>query len=216
MDSEILNVPTVSDEVYKRIKNKIINGELRPGEKVTIRQIADTMGVSTMPVRESLKKLQVEGFVRYERRSVVISQLSIEEVEEIFKIRQRLEPLAIEWALPNIVEKDINLLRQIVMEMDENLEDKTAWERLNKKFHLNLYSYSNSHKLNQILTQVWGTVEPYMHIYLSSDSEYSLNSAQSDHYLMLDYIQNKQTENLIELTIKHLSNTCDDIVKKLK
>ncbi len=216
MEIEKLEVPTVSEEVYKHLKIKIIKGELSPGEKITIRQLADSMGVSTMPVRESLRKLEVEGFVRYERRSVVVNKLSTNEVREIFEIRKRIEGLAIEWAVPNLFDKDIAILKSILQEIDLNLNDEFEWERLNKKFHLTLYSYSKSKSLNKVLIQLWGNVEPYMHIYSSNNADYSVSNAQKDHYLMLSYIENNQIDKLIALTMKHLSNTCIDIIKQIE
>lgn len=216
MENKVLEVPTLSEEVYRHIRNQIIKGKLMPGEKVTIRQIAEMLGVSTMPVRESLKRLEVERFVRYERRSVIVNKLSANEVKEIFEIRKNLEKMAIEWALPNIKEQDLEELLAILEEMDTKLTDMFEWERLNKEFHLTLYSYSDSRALNQLLEQVWGSVEPYMHIFSSSISEDLLHSSQQEHYIMLQLIKNNEEKELISLTMEHLSYTCEKILTTIK
>lgn len=80
-------VPTLAQEVYSRLRESIMNGGFSPGEKNAMRKIAERYGVSTMPVREALNKLQMEGFVHFERRSIYFSQLSAKELIEIFKIR---------------------------------------------------------------------------------------------------------------------------------
>lgn len=211
--NQVLTVPTLSQEVYKHLRDKIIKGEFPPGEKISIRKIAEMYGVSTMPAREALNKLQSEGFIISKRRSTVVKQLSIKELVEIFMIRKTLEKMAVEWSLPNVGTKELNELETAVKEMD-HITDPGEWNQLNKQFHFHLYSYSNSAPLLELLEKMWGRVEPYMNIY-SSSSQHLLLS-QQEHYKMLELLRAQKLEELIHLTMDHIQKTCDVILEQIK
>jgi DNA-binding GntR family transcriptional regulator len=210
---QVVAVPTLAQEVYTRIRESVMNGDLSPGEKISIRKMAERYGVSTMPVREALNKLQSEGFVRFERRSIFVSQLSAKELVEIFQIRINLEKLAMEWSYPNIGEKEIEELTKLVKEMDEHIHSPVEWSGLNKQFHTKIYSYSTSKPMVEMLHAVWGRVDPYMNIY--STSSYYLSLSQKEHYQMIDYMKNKEIDSLLELTTHHIQKTCDAVLEKL-
>ncbi len=205
-------VPTVAQEVYKAIRNQIIRGEFAPGQKLSIRKLAELYGVSTMPVREALSKLESEGFVQFDRRSIIVNQLSTKELIEIFAIRKLLEKQAIEWATPNIRPSDLVLLENIIKEMDENIHSPFEWRRLNKTFHFELYSHAHSKPLSELLHQLWGRVESYMNIYSSSEH---LSSAQAEHYKMLELIKEEQLDDLTSLILEHIQITCDAIIEEM-
>jgi len=211
-----IRVPTVSQEVYKRLRNQIVTGELRPGQKVLIKDIAESYGVSTMPVRESFTKLESEGFISLSRRNAIIKQYSTKEVKEIFLIRKKLEIMAIEWAMENIDQSKIEELEGILKESDGKKTSTVEWGEMNKSFHLTLYSYANSKPLQKILENVWGMVESYMHIYASSESAvHSIHDARLEHYQMLTFLKEGKLEELKALTLNHLQKTCDVILHKL-
>ena len=102
METSAITVPTLAEEVYDRLRAGITGGDLPPGSRLSIRLLADRFSVSTMPVREALKRLQAEGFVVFERRSVTVVSLTAEELHQVFAVRLHLEQLAAEWALPRL------------------------------------------------------------------------------------------------------------------
>ncbi|WP_249900458.1 GntR family transcriptional regulator [Paenibacillus sp. PK3_47] len=213
MKSDHIQVTSINDEVYNRLKHQITHAQIAPGEKISIRQIAEAFGVSTMPVREALRKLQAEGFVHFETRSVIVRSLSQQEVKEIFAIRERLECLATEWAIGQVKPEDIEALRETLDAMDDKEVGLTDWQRMNREFHLQLYELSGSPKLIQLITNVWDMVEPYMHIYTSSVS--SLQTAQTQHHEMLKLVELGELEELLDWIRSHLSYTCEVILEAL-
>lgn len=208
-----LVVPTLSEEVYKHLRDKLIKGEFSPGEKISIRKIADMYGVSTMPAREALKRLQSEGFITAERRSTVVKRLSSKELIEIFMLRKTLEKMAIEWAFSNIGKIELASLENTVKEMDQKA-DPLEWNNLNKQFHFKLYSYSYSAPLLELLETTWGRVEPYMNIYASSS--HHIEVSQQEHYKMLELLAKMDLDGLIQLTMDHIQKTCDVILDDFK
>jgi DNA-binding GntR family transcriptional regulator len=214
MSSEMIKVSTVNKEVYDLLRFKISTGEIPPGERITLRTIAEEFGVSTMPVREAVRRLQAEGLLYFENRNVIIRQLSLEEVKQIFVIRGRLETLAIEWALPNVTEEDLFVLRKHLEKMDKQGLSFNDWEVLNRQFHLQLYHLSGSAPLQNLIKNVWDSVTPYMYIYSSSVT--SFEHSQSQHYRMLDFIGAKNTEQLLHLLLEHLNDTSAIILQSLE
>jgi DNA-binding GntR family transcriptional regulator len=168
MNHDVIKVPTVNKEVYEQFRYQISIGQLSPGEKITIRKIAEKFGVSTMPVREAIRRLQAEGFLNLERRSVTIRKLSLEEVKQMFIIRQRLETLALEWALSHIKEDDLKGLHEILKLMDNEHISYSEWQQMNRTFHLQLYEFSKSKQLNQLIKNIWDAVNPYMYIFTTT------------------------------------------------
>ncbi|RYM05744.1 GntR family transcriptional regulator [Sporolactobacillus sp. THM7-7] len=209
-----IKVLTLSNEVYRQLREKICTGEIPPGERITIRDIASKFEVSTMPVREAIRRLQAEGFLQIDKRCAVVRKLSLKELQEIFVIRKRLETLAIEWALPNVKDKDINELKNILDEFDKEDIDNIEWQRINRKFHLSIYELSMSKPLNQLVKNVWDSVTPYMHIYATSPSSYKFSKRQ--HSLMIEYIEENKKEQLIKILINHLDVTHESIVHNIK
>jgi DNA-binding GntR family transcriptional regulator len=212
--NNLIQVSTVNEEVYMRLREQITCGEIAPGTKISIRSIADEYGVSTMPVREAMRTLQAEGFLNIERRSVVVNELSLSEVKQIFTIRKNLESLAITWALPNVQPHDIDELREILIEMDKDNISHSEWQHLNKQFHLHFYNLSNSRHLIKLLENVWSSVTPYMFIYTYSVN--SLNFAQKQHYSLLKLIEEKKEMELTDLTMEHLDYTYRVILSALE
>lgn len=213
METEIIEVSSINDEVYTRLKNQIICAKIAPGERISIRQIAEAFGVSTMPVREALRKLQAEGFVHFEPRSVIVRKLSVRELNEIFFIRQRLEILAYELALPNVKKVDIKNLKKILTSMDKEDIDHAYWQQLNREFHFQFYKLSASSMLIQLIKNVWDMVEPYMHTCPFSVSE--LHFARNQHHEILNLIEQKNLPVLLELTQEHLQCTCRTIIERI-
>ena len=214
MIGEIIKVSTVNREVYEQLKCQIIVGDIPPGKQITIREIASKYGVSTMPVREAIRRLQAEGFLQFENRCVTVRELTLEELQQIFVIRQRLESLAMEWALPNINEVDVRKLRGILKNLDQENISYSEWMQLNRQFHLSIYKLSMSMPLQQLIVNVWDSITPYMYIYTSSVISYEFS--QKQHYLMLKLIEENNRQELISQLKEHLDDTCRTIMANLQ
>jgi DNA-binding GntR family transcriptional regulator len=213
MKADIIQLSSVSDEVYHRLRHQITHALIAPGERISLRQIAGAFGVSTMPVREALRKLEAEGFVQFETRSVIVQRLTAQEVREVFVVRRNLEILASEWAIRQVKSVDIERLRKILTAMNEQGIDHGNWQRLNREFHFQFYELSGSTLLMQLIRNVWDRIDPYMHIYTTFVT--SLHTAQGQHDKILEFIEHRDLPALLELTQTHLSYTCEIIVNAL-
>jgi DNA-binding GntR family transcriptional regulator len=211
--SDIIKVPSMNNEVYDRLKQRITLGVIPPGKKISIRTIAELFGVSTMPVREALRMLQAEGFITFERRSVTVNELSVEEVKQMFTIRQHLEMLAAEWSIEQVTDDDMGVLEDILETMANPNMDVAEWRQLNKLFHLRFYECSKSTHVLELIKNVWDKVEPYMTIYSSSVDDFQ--EAHIQHREILDLIRQRNLPLLREKITDHLIYTCDVVSKAL-
>ncbi|OLT00322.1 hypothetical protein BJF90_36175 [Pseudonocardia sp. CNS-004] len=208
-----MKVSTINQEVYDRLRVAIRTGALLPGVKVSLRSIADTLGVSTMPVREALRTLQAQGLVEFERRSVTVVRLTPDEVVQVFQIRLRLEQLAAEWALQHLTEDDIAQLRAILDDMADPAMAPADWRRLNRLFHVRFYECARSPHLLDLIHNVWDRVEPSMAVYASAVEDFA--EAHRQHLRMLELIEARDLQGLLAETAWHLEHTSRTVTEAL-
>ncbi|MET0703630.1 MAG: GntR family transcriptional regulator [Mycobacterium sp.] len=213
MERQPIKVVTVSDEVYSRLRLAITSGSLAPGTKVSIRSVADTFEVSTMPVREALRRLESDGLVVFGRRSITISNLSGDQVTQIFRIRLQLELLAAEWALEKVTEDDIADLHEILVRMDRPDITVDEWRSLNQDFHRRFYDCARSPHLLELIGRVWDKVEPFMAIYVSTVGDFA--EAHRQHLGILESITQRDLYTLIIRTTEHAEHTSQAVTAAL-
>ena len=106
-----LNRETLQDRVYRRICDMILDGEIEPGQQVTIQSVADACGVSHMPVREALKRLTAANALTVvSGRSIGIPSLSRSALTDLRNVRLEVEALAAVWAARNITDDELLIL----------------------------------------------------------------------------------------------------------
>jgi DNA-binding GntR family transcriptional regulator len=133
---------TLSDYVADKLRQAILTGQLKPSERLVEQEIAERMQTSRGPVRDGIKTLETEGLiVRQSHRGAFVSQLHLDDFLEIYTLREALETLAIQWAIQNANEPQLDILSDIVSSMqsmaqhDYNQVDAT---NLDLDFHHNL------------------------------------------------------------------------------
>jgi len=130
---------TVVKNVTKRLREVILDGTLKKGDRLIQEEWAEKLEVSRMPIREALTQLQMEGLVEIvPHKGAVVTPITKENIEEIYYIRSMLEGLAVEKSLPYLTDEDKQDLHDIVVQMETlDLTDETNGEyiRLNAAFH---------------------------------------------------------------------------------
>lgn len=210
---EAITGSTINDEVCDRLRRWITSGTLLPGTRISLRSIADTFGVSTTPVREALRKLQSEGLVVFERRSVTVTNLSREQVHEVFQIRLRLEQLASEWAIDQVGNDDMADLEDILSRMEQPGLQAQAWRDLNQDFHRRFYDCARSPHLLELIRNMWNKIEPYMAIYASTVEDF--NEAHRQHQRILQHIRARNLSALLVELADHINYTEQTVVVAL-
>ena len=153
---ETLNRPALAVELTDRLRGLIMEGELKPGEKIPERMLTERYGVSRTPVREAVKVLAAEGLVvLVQNRGAVVSKLTVAELEEIFPVLAALEGVAGELACRHASEAEIAAIRRLNDRMHRAFEesDRPAYFELNQRIHAAILvaarnaTLSNQHQL---------------------------------------------------------------------
>ncbi|RWR10077.1 GntR family transcriptional regulator [Siminovitchia fortis] len=135
---------TVVKNVTKRLREVILDGTLKKGDRLIQEEWAEKLEVSRMPIREALTQLQMEGLVEIvPHKGAVVTPITKENIEEIYYIRSMLEGLAVEKSLPFLTERDKEHLHEILIQMeslDLTGETNDEYIRLNSEFHQTLMS----------------------------------------------------------------------------
>jgi DNA-binding GntR family transcriptional regulator len=146
----------IREEVYAKIKDWIICGELQPGEKIRDQEVADSLGVSRTPVREALRRLEDEGFVQtHANRWTQISPLDVSEIQRIYPIVAALERLAVSTA-PDWSTEQIRELTKANNRLEHALlaEDAMLASEADHDFHNILVQHSSNPELTKIVSDL--------------------------------------------------------------
>lgn len=153
------------NQVDRAIRTALLTGRFIPGKAVTLRGLAQELGVSPMPVREVLQRLAAENalIVRPNGR-VQVPEMTAPRFDEILKARLLLEPELAEMALPYLTRRDAKTLEEIDLEIDASIGtgDAEAYMRLNHLFHFRIYSSSPSEILLPLAESLWLQFAPFM------------------------------------------------------
>ena len=172
------------EAVYANLRRDILSGALKGGTPLRQDEVASIHGISKIPVREALRRLEMEGLVEFRpRRGAIVRQLSETDIFELLDIRIGLECRALELAIPKMVEADLTLARNI---LDEYAESSTpeSWSELNLRFHLSLYEPCGNHQLLSMIHEVEQRMGAFMRLRVTQAS--GLERPHREHLRILD------------------------------
>jgi len=207
---------TLPDEVYRRIKDLILDGNLAPGELVTIQGLAAAFDVSAMPVREALTRLTVErALTVVAGRSVGIPNLDAERLRDLTRVRLALETTASRWAAEAITPEQIAELEVLYKSMDRAVKkgDRRGFVRANHDFHFIIYRAANSQTILGIIEALWLQVSPYFHLLQASDN---YTTSNLKHRSILDALKARDGKAVAEALESDISAASAILTKLLK
>lgn len=140
-DINIDNTP-LSEKIALTIRNNIIKGIIKPGERLVEPKLSEMLGISRTPIREALRLLEMEGFIEIiPRRGAVVTTLTRKDIDDIFVIKMRLEPLASKLAVPLLDKTDIDKMKDLAVKMEAgSVKGVTQLINWNYDFH-NIFIY---------------------------------------------------------------------------
>ncbi len=153
------------DQVYRRLRHALVTGRIVPGRAVTLRGLAQSLGVSPMPVREAIRRVSAEGGLEVgANRRVWVPAMDGERFDELIRARILLEPEAAVRALPHIDRERLERLRDIDDSIDVALErgDVEAYMAGNHRFHFEIYAANPSRVLVPLIESLWLQFGPFM------------------------------------------------------
>jgi DNA-binding GntR family transcriptional regulator len=170
---------TLHERAYRRICDLILDGEIAPGQIVTIQNLAGAFGVSAMPVREALKRLTAAGALSLlTGRSIGIPPLSIDRLADLRRVRLSVEGMATEWAADLIEPNELARLRRQCALLSRAAKDENVREylRANRAFHFIVYNAAGSPTLVAIIETLWLQIGPYLNLLRGSGNYVASNA----------------------------------------
>ncbi len=158
-----MQAPSLGDAAYMALKDRLTRGVYRPGDRLTVRSVAEALGVSSTPARDAINRLAADGALVYAGpKTVIIPVLSQQDLREVTLIRIAIEGLAAELAVANCMKEHIDKLVEIQKKINSALDRKAFGEALwhNKEFHFLVYELSGLPRLISMIEIQWLRVGP--------------------------------------------------------
>lgn len=211
----MLEYQNLSDHVVTLIRKMILNGTLKPGEKVNQVQLAEKLQISRGPIREALRLLQNEGLIKYElNKGTYITTLSKEDAYEIYTLRGLLEGKAAQLALKNLQTRDFDVLKELVEGFEKalvenDLERQAQYDIL---FHQTVVKASKHNRLihmhQQLDTQVGA-----MFFTVASVAPLRAKYVVENHQRLIDALQTQDEDYVQKEFSEHYNNALIDLLK---
>jgi DNA-binding GntR family transcriptional regulator len=173
--------PTAQEAVLAELRRFIATGRLRPGEQFVQDALAAELGVSRVPLREALKILEGEGQVTYlAHRGYFVTQLSLSDLLEVYRIREILEAEAIRVGVPQMTIEDVDRLEEAVREVQAAaaVADVVTMTQANRRLHFALIEACGLPRLVRIIRLLWDATEVYRSVYYTEPHNRELVEAE--------------------------------------
>jgi DNA-binding GntR family transcriptional regulator len=196
-----------STRVASYVRDLVLRDELRPGDRIRQEDIAERLGISRAPVREALRMLEAEGLTEHEpNKGARVPKLTMHELDVIYRMRERLEPVALTESLPQLSEDDHVRLEDVQRRIEENT-DLDRFLELDREFHLGTYSGCHIDPLNAIVTRLWNSTQHYRRAYVALSGQERMWVVNSEHRLLLDAVVRRDATDAERFLEGHIRRT---------
>jgi DNA-binding GntR family transcriptional regulator len=193
--------------VSEALREAIVAGILKPGERLMEIQLAEELGVSRTPVREAIRKLELEGFViMVPRRGTYVCDLSIKDINEVYEIRTSLDVLAAGLAAERITEEELEQMERLLVEIGEHIdkEDIEKIVEVDTRFHDILYRASRNDRLVGIISNLREQFTRFRTVSIAYPGR--LKNTLEEHRRMLEAIAQRNVEMAQQIAREHMEN----------
>lgn len=202
------------EQVTNRLREAIVHGLLQPGDRLMQEELAERLGVSRMPVREALRRLEAEGLVVLQPyRGALVANLSSGELKEIYEIRVALETLALSFGVPKMDDESFNAMEVILRQMDAET-DSANWLHLNSKFHTLLYGSADRQLLLEHVESLRNKSDRFLRLFASRRDRTA--HAQQEHWEIFRACRERQVKQACSLLEEHLQSTVTSLASTLR
>jgi DNA-binding GntR family transcriptional regulator len=199
---------SIVEAATTRIRDEIMSGRLRPGERIRLNTLEELLGVSHIPIREALRRLEGEGLVEnIPQRGAIATPLSLDEFGQIYDLRKIIEPVVGARALP----VDPDRLRELADVLEEMYSITDEWHSpqfpvLHRRFHWLILEGGANRTIEQVLRQLWQTSQRYI-ILAMTTVESSSSTVAAQHRRLFSAVKRGDGERLARELRAHLEHT---------
>ncbi len=195
------------DVVFNTLREAILRGDLNPGERLMEKQLAETMGVSRTPIREAIRKLELEGLVvMIPRKGAQVAEITEKDIQDVLEVRAALEALAVRLACEKMKEEELEDLRRVMEEFRQAAKEEDVYGMVEKdvEFHDIIFKSTKNEKLMQIVNNLREQIYRFRVAYLKRFNYYKV--IQEEHEEILRVIEEKRVEEAERVATIHIQN----------
>lgn len=211
------NYKPLRELVFESLREAIIQGKLGPGERLMEIQLAEEMGVSRTPVREAIRKLELEGLVvMIPRKGAYVAGLSLKDIADVFEIRRALEGLAAELASERATDEELEEMERYLVKISEEIEtgDVDKVVETDTGFHSLLYKASRNERLTQIINNLREQIQRSRTTSLSYPGRMKI--AVEEHRKIVEAVSARDGELARKLAHEHIENAENAMMKMIQ
>ena len=193
------------DVVFQTLRQAILRGELKPGERLMEIHLAQQLGVSRTPVREAIRKLELEGLVlMIPRRGAVVAEITVSDLEDVLEVRMALEELAVKHACHSVTPGQLAEIRRLAEEFKNTLsgDDVAACAQADMRFHDAIYEATGNGRLVQILNNLREQMYRYRMEYLKDRKSH--RNLIEEHDGILQALESRDEALAAQMTARHI------------
>lgn len=209
------NLP-LRDVVFFALREAILKGELKPGERLMESVLAAKLGVSRTPIREAMRKLEQEGLVTMtHRRGVEVASITLRDLKDVLEVRRYLEELAVELACKKATEKELVKLRELQEEFKQAIAggDLKDMAETDEAFHDVIYQATGNQRLIQILNNLREQMYRYrMECIKDEDKRTTL---VEEHQILIAAVCDRDVDRAKKAIHVHIDNQRQTIIENL-
>jgi DNA-binding GntR family transcriptional regulator len=206
-----LNAPVSAPEFAAlQLRRAILEGRLEPGARIQQQALAAELGVSHVPLREAIQKLEAEGFLAiHPRRGAFVMPLSKADAVEIFDLRSVLETKALSASIPRLTPEQLQIVRETCAAAD-GVTDMLRYGELNVQFHRALYSGADRPRLLRMIENLWSNASRYAMLLRLKGEHFE--QSQADHWDLVEYAVNRDTQGACRALAEHVAAASAEVV----
>ena len=199
--------PAASQRIATHLRDAILSGEIGPGERIRQEEVAERLGTSRLPVREALRMLEAEGLTEHTaNKGARVPALDRHELDVLYQMRERLEPLALTESIPHLTSGQIRELEDLAdrIAADTDLSEFLA---LDRAFHLGSYAGCGTEHLVATVTRMWNSTQPYRRMFMTLGGPDRRWIVDHEHRLILDAIKRQDSVDAERFLSGHIRRT---------
>lgn len=211
-----LNEPTYG-RVRDRIREEILAGVFKPGERLRTQQLADRYQVSPMPIREALQNLQGEGLVELvPNRGASVRRFDTRSVANLYDIRGAIESMLTSKAAAIISEADLEVLEDIQHRYEQMVQDQNlgAAMKLNTELHRRINGLAENEEAMQIIERHWGLIHALRRRYAFGPGR--IDETVREHRALIDALRKRDVQMAAQLALAHCESAKQDLVRQME
>ena len=204
------------DVVFNTLRQAILRGELKPGERLMELALAERLGVSRTPIREAMRKLELEGLVvMVPRRGAQVANITEKDLNDVLEVRIALENVAIEKACTRMTEEGMEAIERAAREFERMIEEKDLvnMAQADVAFHEAIYEAADNKRLMQVLNNLREQIYRYRVEYLKEDE--TRDELVREHRELMLAIRNKDIQAAQDISFRHIENQRKAIVQSI-